>query len=323
MKVLCGDIGGTKTRLALASVAGEQVALAQEATLASADHADFQSLVRKNRPAGDYTVACFGVAGPVEGGRVKTTNLPWELDAPALAADLGLEKVYLINDLEAFAWGIEGLGPEQFVVLQEGEPLAGGNQSVVAAGTGLGEAGRFFVGGRYIAFASEGGHADFAPSGPADAVLYEALAKTYGHVSWERVASGMGMPDLFRAVAALEGAAIPAWFEEAGAEAGAAIGRRAAAGDPLAHRTLERFFYLYGAEAGNHALKLNSRGGVFIGGGIAPRNLEWMRGGGFLEGFRAKGRMAPLMEKMPVKVILDDRAPLYGAALYAAWKHPR
>jgi glucokinase len=264
------------------------------------------------------------VAGPVLDNRCATTNLPWIVDGAALAERLGLCGVELLNDLEAVGHGLDLLRPGEILELQAGEPGAGGHRAVIAAGTGLGEAGLFWDGERHRPFATEGGHADFAPGDDLEVALLQFLRRDHAHVSWERVVSGLGLVNLYRFLRQSGeidlGSEPPGLAEEIEAgDPGAVISRYAAGGkSPLCGRALELFVKLYGAEAGNLALKTMAVGGLYIGGGIAPRNLDWMRNGIFLESFRSKGRMRPLLESMPVRVILNPRVALLGAARRAA-----
>jgi glucokinase len=251
---------------------------------------------------------------------VRTTNLPWLIDARELAGDLGLGTAGLINDLEANAWGIGALGPDDFAVLNEGAPGAHGNQAVIAAGTGLGEAGLYWDGAMHRPFACEGGHANFAPSGPVEIDLLRYLAERFDHVSWERVVSG---PGVFNVYAFLrdtdrgrESAAVAEHLKTD--DPSAVVSRSALLGkDPLASAALELFARLYGSEAGNLALKMMATGGVFVGGGVAPKILPKLREGGFMDAFKAKGPMRRLVESIPVRVVLNDKAALIGAARFA------
>lgn len=323
MRVLAGDIGGTKTSLAVFEVEGLDLRPLAQELYASGKHASLNEILRGFMELQDLDCeyACFGIAGPVQDQTCDTTNLPWRVDARNLASELGFRRVWLLNDLEANAWGIGALQDKDFHVLDAGSPDASGNASIISAGTGLGEAGLFWDGSRYRPFASEGGHADFAPGSDLEIDLFRHLRRRYDHVSWERVVSGMGLVNIFGFLCEYRGAQAAPWLDEEmrSGDGAAAISRAALAGRcPISSEALDLFVHLYGVEAGNQALKLMSRGGVFIGGGIAPKILERLNGPGFLRGFRAKGRMEPLMREMPVKVILNDRTALYGPALYAA-----
>lgn len=343
---LAGDIGGTKTRLAIVTVAGTQVHIEHEASFPSQDYAKFESLLgeflsgietqngqaRYPLPqAGEGAIvsrcefkisfAAFGVAGPVQGRVVQTTNLPWLIDADALMRQFGFAQCTLLNDLEATAYGLPALGSDDLLTLQAGASDAAGNLAVIAAGTGLGEAGLFWNGEQHQPFATEGGHASFAPGNTLEFALLRHLQQQFQHVSWERVVSGMGLRDMHEFLCHYRHAPAPDWLvaEMTGGDAGAAISNAALDGrDTICAETMRCFVRLYAAEAGNLALKVMSRGGIFLGGGIAPKILPMLQSAEFLEAFLNKGRMRPLLEAMPVRVILNDRAALYGPALRAA-----
>jgi glucokinase len=331
MQVLAGDIGGTKTLLALADVdlsgtsAVPRIELIETRRfesrafpgLAGVARAFEEELGRKlPRRAG------FGVAGPVKDGRSQTTNLPWVLDEADLASALGIDRVRLINDFGALALGISGVAPGSLVTLNEGVRDPRGPTAVLGAGTGLGEAITVFAGGRRRILTTEGGHASFAPRTELEIALLRFLAARHGHVSWERLLSGEGLVNIAEGLAQSTGLSLPEALASVlatqRAEAPAVVTAQAREGDPLCQRTLETFCSLYGAEAGNLALKTLATGGVYVAGGIAPRILPELSDGRFREGFLAKGRMRPLLERIPVQVVLDSNAGLLGAALLAA-----
>lgn len=320
-KVLVGDIGGTKTRLAIAQVEGDRVRLEHEAVRMSRDYASLESMLAEFM-AGMRAPECaaFGIAGPVLDGKVHTTNLPWFIDAGMLKLRFDFQECLLFNDLEAIAYGLPALAPRDMLTLQEGAPDIPGNAAIIAAGTGLGEAGLCREGSRHIPFATEGGHASFSPQDELELELLRYLQRRHGHVSWERVVSGMGLVALHDFLCIHRDAPAPSWLaQEMKKGDAAAISKAALEGsDEICVETMERFVRLYGAEAGNLALKTLSRGGMYVGGGIAPRILPLLQSGGFIEAFLAKGRMRPLLEAMPVRVILNDRVALYGPALCAA-----
>jgi glucokinase len=323
MKVLAGDIGGTTTRLGIFRVEGAEVLAMEERRYRSADYGGLGEIVADFVGSGgeQFSAACFGIAGPVAGRRVRVTNLPWVVDADQLEKDSGIGNVLLVNDLDATGWGVAGLGEDQFAVLNQGMTGATGNGAVIAAGTGLGEGGIYWDGEVGRPFASEGGHASFAPTDEVGDRLLTFLRRTLDHVSWERVLSGPGIANIFRFVVEESGGAPPEWFVEAerSGDPVPEISARALDGScDLCARTLELFARLYGEEAGNLALKLMATGGLWVGGGIAPKILPFLEQGGFMNGFLAKGRMRPLLEGVPVKVILDDRTALLGAARCAA-----
>ncbi len=322
MKVLSGDVGGTKTRLAVFDVQRQGVRALAEETYPSGQYDSLEAVVREflRGRSLDFPCAAFGIAGPVRGARVQTTNLPWLIDAAHLASELGLERAYLLNDLEANAWGIDALSEEDFFLLSPGRPGHGGNMSVISAGTGLGQAGLYWDGERHRPFASEGGHSSFSPGDEREVALLRFLSERFGYVSWERVLSGPGLANVHEFLTEFRSSDIPEWLaaEMAQGDRSAAISRAALAErDPVCVEALELFVHLYGVEAGNHALKIMATGGVYLGGGIAPKILEKLKGPLFMEGFLNKGRMRSLLEAMPVRVILNDRTALYGPALYA------
>jgi glucokinase len=307
---IAGDIGGTHTRIALFDPAGDREPKALE-VYSSREHDGLESMLRAFLAAhpADVSRAAFGVAGPVKAGHVQTTNLAWPVDAASVAAALGLERVGLVNDLVANAWGIAELDAGDLAVLNAGDPQAGGNAAVISAGTGLGEAGLYWDGHRHHVLASEGGHTDFAPTNDEEAALRVHLAARHPHVSYERVCSGMGL------------VAIHEFLGGTGLD-GAAITQAAHGGDAVCRRALDMMVAIYGAEAGNLALKLFATGGVYVGGGIAPQILPTLRGGAFMRAFTAKGRFAELLRRVPVQVILNDRTALLGAARLARGEPP-
>jgi len=321
--MLVGDIGGTKTVLANAETDAGGVRLTCDRHYASRDFGSLEEIVARFRAETGLIneTAAFAVAGPVQDDRSEITNLSWVLSARHLAQALDLRAVRLLNDLEATAWGIAALGPDDFAVLHPGAPAAVGNACVIAAGTGLGEAGLYWDGTCHRPFATEGGHTDFSPRDERELRLLRRLRERYGHVSWERLVSGMGIANIYDGL--LEGQATatadPGWPTPAGADKSAAIAAAAADGScPVCAETMQLFMELYGREAGNLALKQMAIGGVYLGGGIAPKNLDLLRQGPFLRAFFDKGRRTALMQRMPVKVILEQQAPLFGAARFMA-----
>jgi len=321
--ILAGDIGGTTTRLAWFDASGGRLQLTSAHDYPSRDYAGLDAIAREFVGTDGHPIdhAAFGIAGPVRAGRVATTNLPWTVDAGKLSAALGVAAVSLLNDVEANVYGIAALPPGDFAVLNAGDVNACGNVAVIAAGTGLGEAGAVRDGGRLVPFACEGGHADFAPRDPLEMELLEHLRQRFGHVSWERVVSGPGLCNIYAFLRdSGRGTELP-WVRERMHEgdAAAAIAQAAIAGQcELCRQALERFVSLYAAEAGNLALKVMAVGGVYLGGGIAPKILDALTGPAFMRAFPAKGRMQALLEAMPVRVVLNDHAALLGVARYAA-----
>ncbi len=314
--ILAGDIGGTKTDLA---VFDADLALVVRQQYPSREHASLDELVRAfvaGHPA-DISAACFGIAGPVRGGTVTTTNLPWTVSAEALARALALESVLLINDLEATAFGVGVLAPQDLAVLHAGAPDAAGHAAVIAAGTGLGEAGLFWDGSRHHAYASEGGHATFAPRTDLEIGLLRFLEAEFGHVSWERVLSGPGLFNIYRYLRDTKRYEEPSWLidELRHGDPPATISRAALEGTAdLCVGALDLFVKLYGAEAGNLALKAYATGGMYVAGGIAPKILGKLQDGAFVAAFIDKGRMQPVLEAIPVRVVVSDHVNLLGAA---------
>jgi glucokinase len=326
---LAGDIGGTNSRLAFFERDGARLRRVAETTYPSRSHPGLAPILREflARHPGKPEAVCFGIAGPVRQGRVVTPNLPWEVDAAQLANELRCGSVVLLNDLQANAYGLLALGPDDFVVLNAGAADAAGNVALISAGTGLGEAGLFWDGDRHHPFASEGGHADFAPRSALEIELAQYLQGRFGHVSFERVLSGPGLHNLYEFLRQRSGAAdeLPDLMKRLGTNhAPAAISRAALEGhSALCGQALDLFVSLYGAEAGNLALKVLAAGGVFLGGGIAPKILPRLRQPAFLQAFVDKGRMRKLLEAIPVRVILNENTALLGAAHYAADKAGR
>jgi glucokinase len=313
---IAGDIGGTHTRLALFDPGAAGPAAVE--IYSSRDHDGLEAMIGAflaTHPA-HVERACFGVAGPVQNGHVKTTNLAWPVDARLVARMLGIERVRLVNDLYANAYGIADLGPDDVATLREGDPALGGNAAVISAGTGLGEAGLFWDRHRYHVFATEGGHTDFAPRDDQETALRAHLARNHAHVSYERVCSGMGLVAIHDFLSRREGVGV-------GRADASTITRAALDGsDEVCVRALDMMVSIYGAEAGNLALKLLATGGIYVGGGIAPRILEKLQAGPFLEALDAKGRFSELLSRIPVHVILNDRTALLGAARLARGEEP-
>lgn len=321
--ILAGDIGGTNSRLASFEVVQGRVQSIVEETFPSRASASLDDIVHTfvSRHNVHVTHACFGIAGPIHQGRSEAINLAWVVDAQCLAQQLGLPTVWLINDLEANAYGAAALAPEDFVILNEGAPAAEGNAAVIAAGTGLGEAGLFWDGKQHWPFASEGGHASFAPDDALQVELLQYMQQQFAHVSWERVLSGMGLYNIYTFLRDTRRGVEPAWLTEEleQEDRPTVIGRAALAGTcELCVQTLDLFVKLYGAEAGNLALKVMATGGVFVGGGIAPRLITKLKEGTFTRAFCAKGRLQPILEAIPIRVIMNDKTALYGAARCAA-----
>lgn len=326
--LLTGDIGGTKTSLAVFSPeAGPRAPLA-EATFPSADYSSLEAIAREFLTKTDFEVkrASFGVAGPVVAGRATVTNLPCVIDETKLQEALSLPpgRVRLLNDLEAIAYAVPFLEQEDLYTLNEGQPAPGGAIAVLAPGTGLGEAFLTWDGARYWPHASEGGHTDFAPTNLFEIELLRYLQERLGfeHVSYERVCSGMGLPNIYAYLKEIDYAEGLDWLVEQLAAASdptpiivnAALDSEISC--PLCVAALDTFISILGAEAGNLALKVLATGGVYLGGGIPPRILPALEQGRFMETFRRKGRFSDLLAQVPVHVILNAQVALLGAACY-------
>lgn len=317
--ILAGDVGGTKTSFALFERRDGALVLEREATLPSREFPTFEDALARfldDGTRGAIEAACFGVAGPVVNGRCVTTNLPWQLDETTLAASIPARRVRLLNDLEATGYGVLALPPTALEPLQRGAARQG-NMVLIAAGTGLGEALLVWDGQRHLVVASEGGHVDFAPRTDLEMELLRFLRKELGRVSYERVLSGPGLYNVYRFLRDTGGLPEPSWLTEriAAGDPSAVVSEVGlTGGHPLCVQALDLFVSIYGAEAGNLALKALAVGGVFVGGGIAPRIRAKLADGTFLTAFGDKGRFAELMASIPVSLMLEPRAALLGAA---------
>jgi glucokinase len=322
--ILAGDIGGTNARLAYFQPQNGHLRLVSERVFASREYSELGEIVSKflEGSATRPEIACFGIAGPVHNGRVETTNLPWIIEQSRLAKQIQLPATLLINDLEASAWGIGGLNPQDLVPLNRVGPSIG-NQAVIAPGTGLGEAGLYWNGSQHQVYACEGGHADFAPQGDLQIELLRFLASRYGHVSYERILSGPGLVNVYEFLRGKGRTEEPPGFtaQHSQEDAAAAISCSGLNGtNPLAEQALDLWISVYGAEAGNLALKAMATGGIFLSGGISPKILPKLTGPLFMNAFLEKGRLRTLLESIPVQVITNDKAGLLGAARCAATK---
>jgi glucokinase len=302
MRILAGDVGGTKTLLRCVEADGTTSA---EQRFDSGAHATFDDLLREFVPRvpGGIDAACFAVAGPVFDNRAEVTNLQWVMDAQELSLAFAIPRVSLINDFSAVALGVPFLRDGDLLSLHRGQRDTTAPIGILGAGTGLGEAILVHHAGMYHVVPTEGGHADFAPQDEEQMRLFLYLHERYGHVSWERVVSGMGLVNIFTF---LRGGA-------AGDTTPADIADRAGNGDPRAVHAFRIFVDCYGAEAGNMALRVLARGGVFLAGGIAAKNLSWFTDGRFVEAFLRKGRFRDVMETIPVDLILNLEVGLIGA----------
>ncbi|HEY7220825.1 MAG TPA: glucokinase [Candidatus Binatia bacterium] len=323
--VLAGDIGGTKTSLALFSVRGEKLRVESQRNFPSKHYSGLIPVLQEFLGGADHAIdaACFGIAGPVIDGKVKTPNLPWMVDATELRDALKLDGVALLNDLEAAAYGILTLESDEFLVLNQGTMRHSGNKALIAAGTGLEQALLYDNGRHFHPLPSEGGHADFAPRNELEIELLRYLIGRFNHVSYERVVSGPGLLNIYRFLKDVRKLAEPAWLTErlsAAHDQSAVISKAALANEaPICGEALNLFVSAYGAEAGNLALRAKSVRGLYVGGGIAPKIVAKLNDGGFMRAFVDKGRYTDMLAAIPVYVVLNEQAALRGAAYYAAF----
>ena len=320
--ILAGEIGATGTRLAAFEKEGSRLQLVVEKTYMSQEHSSLSEIITAFISAEGIAAhsACFGVAGPVRRGRSKISNLPWVIDSRDLARQLKLDSVGMINDLEAYAYGIDGLDSKDFVTLNEGSEDAEGNRAVISARTGLGVAGMYWDGFRHHPFACEGGHSDFAPRNALEMELLAYLQRKYGRISYERLLSGPGIKNIYDFLRDAHKVDEPQWLKDqigAAPDPPALISQLAQEGKaPLCDQTLSIFVSIYGAETGNCALNFLSTGGIFIGGSVAAKNVSKMKDPIFMESFLDKGRMVELLKEIPVTIVLNDDSGIIGAARY-------
>ena len=320
--ILVGDIGATRTRLAAYQAEGNSLQCVVQKTYASQEHTGLAEILAQFIRAEGIPVhsACFGVAGPVRAGTSKISNLPWVIDSRELAKQLRLTSVGLLNDLEAYAYGIDALESKDLVTLSEGAEDAEGNRAVISARTGLGMAGLFWDGFRHHPFACEGGHADFAPRNDVQIELLAYLQHKYERVSCERILSGPRIRNIYEFLRDTHKAEEPAWLRDqlnAAHDPSPVISQLALEGKAaICRQTLTIFVSIFGAETGNCALRYMTTGGIFIGGVIAAKLVTRMQGPEFMQAFLDKGRMGTLLKDMPVKIILNDDCGLIGAARY-------
>lgn len=316
--VLAGDVGGTKTLLALAHWDAGRLRIEREARFTTGDYATLTPMVREFLAGAAPRAACFGLACPISGRRIKLTNTAFWIDADEIAHDCGIAQVRLINDFAAIGYGLDALAASELEVLQKGATRPQAPRALLGAGTGLGQAILVWQNDRYEVLSTEGGHVDFAPANEAQIDLWRALSTQYGHVSYERVLSGQGLSDIFHHLAAsrspspelltaLQNADPAAVISEFG------LSRR----DPVAAATLELFAQIYGQQAGNLALTTFAEGGVYIAGGIAPKLIQLLKADGFMEAFRAKGRYREWLSNLQVAVVMNQKVGLLGAVVGA------
>jgi glucokinase len=317
--ILAGDVGGTKCNLALFSEQNGKLEIAFRQRFASKDFAKFDLIIKEfTRQASSHLngdkvrAAGFGVAGPVINNRIHATNLPWIIDADSLTKELSLETVALMNDLGAWGHSLEHLPPEDFVVLNPGKPVPGASRALLAAGTGLGESVLYWDGKRYRVVPSEGGHSDFAPHTDQEIELLKFMRARYPQVSWELILSGRGFRTLHEFLSSSVGHPV---FDDPEADPAPFITKAALAKEcPVCVQTLDLWTDIYGAEAGNLALKVLALGGVYVAGGIAMKILPKMKDGAFFKAFKDKWHFSEMLSHIPVSVVLNESAPLIGAA---------
>ncbi|WP_263380426.1 glucokinase [Granulicella paludicola] len=325
--ILAGDVGGTKVHLALYNFVGGRLASVRDHKFPAHEYKSLDDVVKAFQAQGkdepEIIAACFGCPGPVRDGRLKLTNLPWTLDARDLQKSLGIEHIFLINDLEANGYGIPELAPESVFTLIEGDAKSVGHRGLIAAGTGLGEALLIYdaKSHTHLPLPSEGGHADFPARNEREIALLEYLQRTLnGRVSSERVVSGIGIKNIYAFLRDDVKMEEPQWLKDRleKEDPNAVIGQCAEDGSSeICAETMRLFVSAYGAEAGNIALKVLAMGGIYLGGGIAPKILKTLQNGEFTKAFLDKGRLSPLLHAVPVRVILDDTCALLGAAAFA------
>jgi len=320
--ILAGDVGGTKCNLALFSEKDGKLTSVFRQRFRSKDFAQFDLIAKEfarqaaTHLAGEKIEAAgFGIAGPVINNRVRATNLPWTIDAAVLSQELNVQHIVLLNDLGAWGHSIEYLDPKQFLVLNEGVVEPGGTRGLLAAGTGLGESLLAWDGKRYRVIPSEGGHSDFAPHTEQQIELLRFMKRRYPQVSWELILSGRGFRTLHEF---LSPTVKHATFDDPDADPAPEITKNALNKTcPVCVETLDLWTDIYGAEAGNLALKVLALGGVYVAGGIAVKILDKMKDGKFFQAFKDKWHFEHLLKNMPVSVILDENAPQLGAAYEA------
>jgi glucokinase len=321
VRILAADVGGTKTNMALYRFGAGGPTIEKEDKFASSDYHSLKDVIDAFSVGRPADRVCAAVAGPVWHGTSYLTNLSWELDSKALSGVLGVP-VCFINDLEATAYGLAGLQAGELTTIAAGETGAEGNLAIIAPGTGLGEGGLYWDGQHYHPFPTEGGHSDFAPRNELDIELFRYLQKQFGHVSWERVVSGMGIKTLYHFLTEARGEPVPDWLaKRMQAEDPAAVISEAALQreDPVCSEVMALFGRYLATEAASLVLKLKATGGLYIGGGIPPKILPLLQGPDWVKNFDDEGRMHVLLEKVPVRVVLNDKMALMGAAYYGAF----
>ncbi|HEV3324040.1 MAG TPA: glucokinase [Puia sp.] len=321
ISILAADIGGTKTNVALYEGDSSGLTIVRQKRYISAEHATLTDIIHDFSAGTLPDRISAAVAGPVINGKSKLTNLPWLLDSSAMSLDMKIPVCFL-NDLEATAFGLAGLGEKELATLAGGEAGAKGNIAIIAPGTGLGEAGLYWDGQRYHPFATEGGHSDFAPRTALDVEVFYYLQKQFGHVSWERVVSGMGIKNIFHFLTDGRKEQIPEWLSQRlQDEDPAAVISQAALHheDLVCAEAMELFVRYLATEAASLVLKLMATGGLYLAGGIPPKILPLLQSDSWTKNFDNNGRMHDLSDRIPVHVVLNDKMALQGAAYYGAY----
>ncbi|MDH6254161.1 glucokinase [Chryseobacterium sp. H1D6B] len=320
--VLAADVGGTKTELALFQIKKKKLVSIKSERYATTDHNSFVKAIRHFHEDKTSVIdcACLGVAGTVDGDKVRGVNFAWEIDAKKLEADLDIKSVLLINDLQANAYGLSALEDSDFKIISKGEKIEG-NAVVISPGTGLGEAGMYWDGSYFHPYATEGGHSNFAPNDELDLELWKFLNEKFDHVSWERVISGQGINNIYEFLRNYRGEKEPDWLTEQLKDndsskviSAAAIEKK----DSVCVETMELFLKYLAVESSQLALKAKATSGIYIGGGITPKVLNLIDKKEFYKNFINVGRMEHLLKTIPIKVVLNDKTALMGAAYYAA-----
>jgi len=320
--ILAADVGGTKTNMGLFTIKDSSLQLLKEESYPTKEYNSFIEVYQQfhSSKLPKINATCLGVAGPVINGKVRGTNFPWEIDSKKIEGQLNMGSVSIINDMEAHAYGLAVLPKNAFESLRPGQEIPG-NAALIAPGTGLGEAGMYWDGSNYHPFPSEGGHCDFCSRNQLDFQIYKYLARKYGHVSWERLISGPGIQDVYTFLRAHSGKEEPQWLSVKMARGNppSVISNSALEGkDPICIKTLGLFIRYLAIESAQLALKFKATAGIFVGGGILPKIVKKMDKDIFDSHFVQSGRMNPLLERVPVKVILNDKTALLGAALLGA-----
>ncbi len=322
LRVLAGDIGGTHARLCLAEKKAGKIHILHEQVYASQQYPDLLPIVKdflQHHPDIHPAAACFAVAGPIRQQEARVTNLPWRLDAGEMEKSLAMDKVTLFNDFQAAGYGLATLAEDQLFTLQTGQPEEWAPCALIGAGTGLGISSLIYQDHRYVPYPSEGGHVGFAPADEEQSRLFTYLQSSLGYVCYEHLLSGAGLLHIYRFFVEEHGVA-SAFSERImqAADPAADISHHAQLGDDeLASRTLDCFIRIYGAQAGNVALNYLATGGVYLAGGIAPKIIEQLKSDHFLAAFHNKGAMSDLMQSFPIKVIMEEKVGLLGAAAFA------